>query len=1637
MYSLLTDKMYNEIVDALLDKDFLNRLSIHQKFIKSHIHDIYFHGCVSTIVEDKDYSCSRVLKLCKNMLNDMAGDDGPDNWLEYIFQYTLSKSFPEAIEIKLLPSLNHACELYLKVLRIVSEFQKQSDDRTWQSIYPLYLLTEEEEKELENPWEYLTFKKAFYDEYIYEMMKLNQEVKGYTTLDHISGVHYLALHIGRQLKAIGLPIDLGRVSGAAAGHDIGKYGCKGTDAKRVPYLHYYYSDQWFKKHDINYIRNIAINHSTWDLELENLSLESLILIYCDFRVKARDKRENGTNMYIYSLKESFDVILDKLDNVDEAKERRYRRVYGKLKDFEDYLMDMGIRLDPDRKDNKVLSIPEKHFSLMQGEEIVENLKYLAINHNIRLMHRLRDESSLNAILEIARSESETNNLRRYLNVFEEYSTYMTQKQKMITINFLYDLLIHPEDDIRRQCAELIGILIAMFDEEYRKEVPQSEKLDFSDVLSTELLDKYLKLMIYPDIKFIPIHRSWIGYNMTHMIAALFERCRKGQVSEYISILSKYYANPQKQGTETRLYMLETIKYIPVSDSDGEIAATLCDYLEKLVDVENDDVRLSVLEAIYHLLGEVKDKENALNRLQKIIQRKETEPKLSAESFLTMKIIKALGIKTEDIPALRDFQEKSSYKVSDLFLSNLKTATNWSIKKIQVDVILEHVKEAPSNQGIHAAMHFCNLLKVSASESVRNRAGEALVAIAPYLTMEQRNDIAVELLRALEIEGYQFTKYIPDYFGRWMLHLQPVELDELIDDFIVKNKQSNTLTNALIIRTIGVAIENYADYKALYKEDERTYDLRFCRMLGIILNGLVHYNQQIKQIAFSVMGKDVFGSKKLDLEQKNYIFRLVSKKVLTLLVDTIEDKELIFLNNAAGLNHIYRFISDCKFYRGKIDIKIPERIAFFPGTFDPFSLSHKEIAREIRNLGFEVYLAVDEFSWSKKTQPNLIRRNIIKMSIADELEIYMFPKDLPVNIANQGDLRMLKEKFPESDVHVVVGSDVVVNASAYKVAQGENTIHSFSHIIFERASDGTPQKDMQLLDEAVKRIEGNVVRLTLAPRYEDISSTQIRNYIDQNRDISKLIDPLAQKYILDRGLYRREPQYKTLLQTKSVTIEIVYDPIPDELLMVLAKQFFQNPEEAYLKLCEFANKLNPRLLLIRSINQDGKILGFSAFHWIRSSTLFQELKNERISNYVRENSVGRILVLDGVFVEESPIFHNLEQVILTETLAFCIAKDYSYAVYYNTINEYVPEKVEEVLRLQGFQRLDYGEQNNPVYTVNMTTPCTLSLDIKSVIKEPFASSPRVGEAIYRSRKRLQEAITKFYPGHLVLSFSRSMMYENLIHKICEENEVSTEPLTPRVLGPGMCVPYGTILNGCTIPNTVTKSLHIDRLFTPDMNNYKTGAYPYYLDLENQVKVIAAFNRPLILVDDILVKGYRLRTLDPLLNREGVQVKKVIVGILSDRGKELMDMQQREVDCAYFIPRLKLWFNESLLYPYIGGDTLWRGEYPERNLIPSVNLIMPYMYPAFIKGTSKGAIYNLSYVSMMNAIDILSTIEEEYQEMHERNFTMGQLGEVFVSPRYPDHGRNISMDVNLSPLHYLENDMEHLKRLKRVCFDSRRE
>ena len=67
---------------------------------------------------------------------------------------------------------------------------------------------------------------------------------------------------------------------------------------------------------------------------------------------------------------------------------------------------------------------------------------------------------------------------------------------------------------------------------------------------------------------------------------------------------------------------------------------------------------------------------------------------------------------------------------------------------------------------------------------------------------------------------------------------------------------------------------------------------------------------------------------------------------------------------------------------------------------------------------------------------------------------------------------------------------------------------------------------------------------------------------------------------------------------------------------------------------------------------------------------------------------------------------------------------------------------------------------------------------------------------------------------MLTLSSDIIHQRLLEMITSYNEVPSVPTTPRKLGKNMCVPYGKMLRGKIVPNTVTKTIHTDKVFTPD-------------------------------------------------------------------------------------------------------------------------------------------------------------------------------------------------------------------------------
>lgn len=1514
--------------------------------------------------------CADVLALCREDLERLSPEP-EEGWIRYTYAFASACMFPPAKED---PGerAGAGAVLFLGILQVL--FDAERTRRPADPLWDLALLGPEELKDSAHQESYGQFLRCYRREYVYEMMRLGLEATPFRTLEHIAGVHHVALSVARDLKRAGVGVDLALVSAAAAGHDIGKFGCR--PGERVPYLHYYYTDLWFRRRHMEDVGYVAANHSVWDLELDYLSAESLCLIYADFRVK-QSRGPNGEEVTrISTLDEAFSVILRKLDNVDDAKKLRYTFVYAKLRDFERYMLSLGV--DVTLQGGFTGAQKREDVSLMDENDAVNFLHLLGTEHNLALMSRLTGQRSFANLLEQARSETDWRRLRAYLGVFESYSVYLSAPQKIQTLAFLYELLMHHEGDIRDQAGELMGEIIARFQAGYVKERPADAPPDSRNTADLEQWKLYLEKIVHPDHKLMPQHRRWIGLELKTVVKSLLEKAAPGRREMFLKVFLRCYRTTDPPD-ETAFQLLETATALPADILRPRQKRELAEFARHMARREDVTVRIASALLLEHL--------------------------------------------GEGCPVTWTVSEG---EISEIFLDNLKTATPWIVKEVNIRRLRDLARE-DAGELLHIATHLSNLIKVSDQVMVRHAAGRALLDIAPRLSVDQRNEVAVELVRGLEIDQQEFSKYIPDYLGRLTLWLPPVQMEEILGvlwDYLC-SANSRAVTAAL--DTVGVIYESYDVYRSRFPEDAEKYRSRRERLLGMLMKGLAGFRSEVRQEALFILGNRVFGSGVLGVHEKRQALLLTVKKILALIAED-PGTELTFYYRAAMMGKLYRFIIDQEILHGGFTFDPPRPVAFFPGTFDPFTLSHKGIVTAIRDLGYEVLLAIDEFSWSKKTQPHRIRRRIASMSVADEFHVYLFPEDFPVNLARPQDLAALRAAFPGRDVAIVVGSDVVAHASSYRAAPGPGSIHGFDHVVFRRT-----EPDGQECAPDYGAITGRVVELQLPPHLEEISSTRIREAIDQGRDISNLVDPVAQDFIYRHGLYLREPLDKPLLVRAGASFR--HDLAFNEQGITFRRDESLSEDAEKRMIASVLEEIGSETL--RELRRTGDqvclicrgetALGFITYCLLEPTQLYGRLGSASFSGFVRNRAWGRVLVISGIHAVRGPEQTDLCQLLLAEVITIALREAFGYAIFC-PIGENVSAAAREVLALQGFVPVSVPGEEREILAVDMRQPVILSRNVDTTIKAPLSGNPRVLNVINTAHRRLQKALAAMYPGNLTLSISADVLYQRLLRRIAAVNGVDVEPAVPRQLGECICVPFGKILRGVAVPNTVTKTLHTDKVYQRDLRSYSIEAYPFYPPLPDQVRVIRSFDRPVILVDDMLHDGKRIRRVAPLLRECGADVRLVLVGYLTGMGRDLMEQMDCPVDSIYYMPNLRKRFVESTLYPFIGGDTILRDEPMGGGLHPAVNRIFPYAAPDMPEDCADGSVYQLSLTCLENARDILLTLETEYRALYARNLTLSHLGEAVILPLCPDKGSCMAYDVNRAASTYLDNDIEMLRRLQ---------
>ena len=435
----------------------------------------------------------------------------------------------------------------------------------------------------------------------------------------------------------------------------------------------------------------------------------------------------------------------------------------------------------------------------------------------------------------------------------------------------------------------------------------------------------------------------------------------------------------------------------------------------------------------------------------------------------------------------------------------------------------------------------------------------------------------------------------------------------------------------------------------------------------------------------------------------------------------------------------------------------------------------------------------------------------------------------------------------------------------------------------------------------------------------------------------------------------------------------------------------------------------------------RLLGWAAGHPILLDDLYAALGSLEACSYVRQHASGQILLIDGWWVPDMDDAAERLRMLLNELLARSLEQGSTYALC--RCPENAPA-LQDALRQLGFAAV---EADAEIFCVDMRNPVMLLQDAMLCIKPPHKDAPAVQQAVRETRPRLRMALGAMFPGKLLLCFDTEMLNQAIAQRIEQMNGVQDVPPGVRRLGPYMCVPYGKIFADAIVPNTVTKTLHVEKCYAPDVRSFTIEEYPDYSPLPSQVRALRSFHRPIILVDDLLHKGYRIEKLDRVFRQERIAVDRILVAVMSGYGRDLMRVQGRRAECEYFIPNLHYWVTESLLYPFIGGDSV-AGRRQKERMLPSVNMILPYVYPSYFFDVTETSIRNLSKTALENAMQILRALEREHQRSFSAALTIRRLGEALLQPRLPDKGDCMTFDFSLPASTYLEED---LARLDRIC------
>ncbi len=201
-------------------------------------------------------------------------------------------------------------------------------------------------------------------------------------------------------------------------------------------------------------------------------------------------------------------------------------------------------------------------------------------------------------------------------------------------------------------------------------------------------------------------------------------------------------------------------------------------------------------------------------------------------------------------------------------------------------------------------------------------------------------------------------------------------------------------------------------------------------------------------------------------------------------------------------------------------EITKRVGIMGGTFNPIHIGHlivAEAAYEAYNLD-EVLFVPSGHSYMKEQSEILDAKTRVHMtglSIEDNphFALSTIEIDRDGNSYSYETLEALRKENPTTEYYFIVGADTLFDLERWQ--HPEILLPSCTILVAVR--NGIPTEEMQKQADYLEKKFGGSIKLLPTSNIE-ISATDIRNRLAQNRDIRYLVKETVYQYIHKNDLY---------------------------------------------------------------------------------------------------------------------------------------------------------------------------------------------------------------------------------------------------------------------------------------------------------------------------------------------------------------------------------------------------------------------------------------------------------------------------------------------------------------------------------------